>query len=71
MSLEGVPRVLEGSFDYKKFEEFVKKNDEKGWEEVNSLKPNEQNKEFLNNEIHAINYLKENRLNLNFRQVFG
>jgi len=71
LSLEGVPRVLEGSFDYKKFEEFVKKNDEKGWEEVNSLKPNEQNKEFLNNEIHAINYLKENRLNLNFRQVFG
>jgi len=68
----GVPRVLEGSFDYKKFEEFTKINYPNSWEELlTNGKEENLKKEFMNNEVHAINYLKENRINLNFRQVFN
>lgn len=67
----GVPRVLEGSFNEKKFDEYAKCNLSKIKEEyLKQLSGESDLKEFNNNEIHAINYLKENRLNLNFRQVF-
>ena len=68
----GVPRILEDSFNYKPFEEYIKTNCAKSFEDIstNGKEVSEKN-EFINNEVHAINYLKENRLNLNFRQVFN
>ena len=55
----GVPRVIENSFNRIQYNELIKNqkdliNDEK----------------IENLDIHALNYLEENRLNLNFRQVF-
>ena len=62
--------MLDNSFNYKKFEEYIKTNNPKLWEDVAGQSNHDYKKDFQNNEIHAINYLNENRLNLNFRQVF-
>lgn len=70
--LTGVPRIIEKSFDEKGFNEYLKQK--LNCEEINYKRENEEKgekEEFFNDDIHVVNYLRENRLNLNFRQVFN
>ena len=67
----GVPRIIENSFDEEPFAEFLKEISP-GLQEVHKKnKLNHAGEEFENDDLHAFNYLRENRLNLNFRQVIG
>ena len=58
----GVPRIIQGSFQREKFEEYLTK--------IN-FQPKDKSEEnisdFSNDYFHTLNYLAENRINLNFR----
>lgn len=65
-----MPRVIEDSFKEEKFLAYVKENLPEVYSTPLSETKVEEDGSFLNNELHVINYLKEDRLNLNFRQVY-
>lgn len=61
---------MEGTFDKEKFMNWLKENRPEVFETHNKdLKRNEDGS-FVNDEIHVINYLSEDRINYNFRQVY-
>ena len=62
----GVPRVIEGSFNRERYLEYIEKNMPEANKNNSKI---EEDGSFINDEIHTINYLSENRLNFNFRQV--
>lgn len=66
----GVPRVLEGSY---KQEESARQFIEANLKEEMEDKPRPGPKNFFglepNRLIHTVRFLKENRININFRQV--
>ncbi|KAL4512265.1 hypothetical protein ABPG72_005267 [Tetrahymena utriculariae] len=64
----GVPRIFPGSFRKEEFEKYVRELYPHLYdnEEINK---NKDLKFFENNYRHAINYLQDSRINLNFRQV--
>lgn len=65
----GVPRVIEGSFDREKFMKWIEENKPGVIENHKGAKKNEDGS-FVNDEIHCVNYLAEDRINFNFRQVW-
>ena len=60
----GVPRVLSESFQYELFENYIKNAFPELYEDDET---NKNLKFFENNLRHVANYLRENRINLNFR----
>ena len=66
-SWHGVPRILGGSFQREEFEKHLSTI---GFTQKQLL-PNTDQTEFENDFRHALNYLQENRINLNFRQVLA
>jgi len=66
----GVPRVLEDSFKAERYMKYIKEKMPEVVERHNKELKVGEDGEFENDEIHTINYLCENRLNFNFRQVY-
>jgi len=66
----GVPRILEGSFDKNKFMNWIKQNRPDVVENHNKNLQRAEDGSFVNDEIHVVNYLSEDRINFNFRQVY-
>lgn len=66
----GVPRVLEGSFTGEEHLKYVQENMPEVVENHNKDLQRKEDGSFENDEIHVINYLKESRINFNFRQVY-
>jgi alkylated DNA repair protein alkB family protein 1 len=64
----GVPRVLEDTFEAEPYLNYVKETNPKVFEtHLNTIK--KEDGSFENDVLHTIEYLGENRLNFNFRQV--
>ena len=66
----GVPRVLEDSFKEEPYHQYIRENLPEVIEQHNVNYQGKKNEFFVNDEIHVINYMKDNRLNFNFRQVY-
>ena len=61
---------MEGSFEKEKFTNWVKENRADAFKEFEEGIKKKDDGSFVNNEMNCINYMCENRLNFNFRQVF-
>jgi hypothetical protein len=61
---------LEGSFDKKKFMDWIKENRPEVIENHNKDLKRAEDGSFVNDDIHVVNYLGEDRINFNFRQVY-
>eukprot|EP01016_Furgasonia_blochmanni_P047673 TRINITY_DN7029_c0_g2_i1.p1 TRINITY_DN7029_c0_g2~~TRINITY_DN7029_c0_g2_i1.p1 ORF type:complete len:298 (+),score=45.89 TRINITY_DN7029_c0_g2_i1:102-896(+) len=66
----GVPRVIENSFDPTVLFEHVRKLKPELFEGENVTEVDPETKLPKNNELHAVNFLRESRINFNFRQVY-
>jgi len=66
----GVPRVMENSFNPEEYMKYVQENLPEVVENHNEDLTRNEEGEWKNDEIHVINYLAENRINFNFRQVY-
>ena len=61
---------MEDSFKSEEFVDYIKENMPDILDDHNLGINVEKDGFFVNDEIHVINYLKENRINFNFRQVY-
>ncbi len=61
---------MEGSFNPEEFMKYVQENMPEVVENHNEDLSRDEEGAWKNDEIHVINYLAENRINFNFRQVY-
>ena len=61
---------MEDSFKEESYLQYIRESLPEVIEQHNVNYQGKKNEFFVNDEIHVINYMKDNRLNFNFRQVY-